>query len=98
MPQATSGRSNQKVEPSPSTLSKPSSPPCASTISRDSASPIPVPAIELPLRGVDAEELREQLVLLLGGDAEAVIAHRDAYTTLARPGRELHVSSRRAST
>ena len=41
-----SGSSNQNVDPSPSTLSKPMRPPCASTTSRASESPRPVPPIE----------------------------------------------------
>src|SRR6266508_1821733 len=51
------GSSNQNVEPWPSTLSKPTLPPCASTIWRLSARPRPVP----PIRRVSDESTRKNL-------------------------------------
>ena len=70
---ATTGSSNQKTDPPPSRSSTPIVPPCASTIRRQVARPMPDALDGL----VEAGQRREDPLPLVGGDAPAAVAHLD---------------------
>ena len=84
------GSSNQNVLPAPSSLSNPISPPCAATISWQSARPSPVP----PIARVSEESARKNRLKTcfcwFGRDAETGIRDADACKALARRRRDRH--------
>ena len=80
---------NLKTEPEPGVDSTQMRPPWRSTIFLQIARPMPVPGYSRA--AVQALEQHEDALEVLGRDADAVVAHREAPAGVARLGLDVHL-------
>ena len=85
-----------KVDPVPSVLSTEMSPPIISQKRRLIARPRPVPPYLPRRRGIDLREVLEQPVDLLGGHADAGVAHAEVHPVPAVDAGARDVQANRA--